>query len=162
MVRKKGSLLLETIIASGVLLTVILAFSILVLSVRTYFFREIDRLIVYNLAYTKAKEIQGNIETYQWTNFDFSKYYGFPFDCGSSSDMGIGDDTSSVPGTFSDMGHPEVRYQFYFVPVPDQSGQPYSKLVGVYLRVWKYATWRQATNNFSLINVDYYFEVRRD
>ncbi|MEM3454476.1 MAG: hypothetical protein QXS21_04880 [Thermoproteota archaeon] len=158
---RKATILIETIIAASILLVVLLSFATLVVSLRPLLYYQLDRLVVYNLAYMKAKEIQGLLLSHSFSDTPFDMFYGFPYLCGSSEDIALGDDSGSLSGTFISQGHPEVRYQYYFVPVTDSSGQVSNSLVGVALRVWKYASWRSSTTLNSLIKVDYYFEVRR-
>lgn len=170
--KHKGTIIMEAIVSSVIVLMSFATIAYMVVVTRPLISYQIDRIVVYNLAKKKMVDIANKIDagtirgsTDTHTNISYNEYYGFKYLCGSKEDIQIGDNTKQnngqyMKGVFAYEGHPEVRYQYYFVRnlVTLEDGSK-KDIIGVKLEVWKYATWRTSTNTNTLVKVVYEYNT---
>jgi hypothetical protein len=159
--KHKGTIIMEAIISAVIVLLSFATIAYMAVITRPLISYQIDRIVVYNLAKKKMMDIANKIDSgvINTSNVDYTKYYGFQYTCGSDQDIQIGDNTKQnngqyMKGVFAYEGHPEVRYQYYFVHNPSDSN-----IIGVVLEVWKYASWRTTTNTNTMVKVVYEYNT---
>jgi len=146
MKNRRGTALIEVILAAAVLAMVILPISISTVSEHALGQYAESKMAVADLAYMKMSLLEAKIRANP-SVFDTNKYYGFRYDPGDANDIKHDPEKgySQDPGTFWKKGYPEVRYQFY---ITKDGGLYY-----IHLLVWR----RPKTQN-GLIIRDYLFE----
>lgn len=145
--KRRGTALIEVILAVAVLATVLAPISISTISEHALGKYAESKMAVANLAYMKMNLLEMKVRTNPHV-FETSKYYGFQYDPGSADDIKHDPENgySQDPGTFWRKGYPEVRYQFYVTSEPHG-------LYYIHLLVWR----RPKTQN-GLIIRNYLFE----
>jgi len=111
---RKGSSLVEVVIAIAILAVPIAILLTVIASERPIVDYTTDQMLLSSLASSKMSEIEEEIRLNP-TYYQTDKYYGFQYDPGSTEDVNLAPWTASiVDGTFYKIGYPEYRYQFYF------------------------------------------------
>jgi len=110
---RKGSSLVEVVIAIAILAVPIAILLTVIASERPIVDYTTDQMLLSSLASSKMSEIEEEIRLNP-TYYQTDKYYGFQYDPGSAGDINLAPWTASiVDGTFYKIGYPEYRYQFY-------------------------------------------------
>jgi len=163
---RKGSSLVEVVIAIAILAVPIAILLTVIASERPIVDYTTDQMLLSSLASSKMSEIEEEIrlnptyyQTDKYYGFQYdpgsvddinltpwtasimegTKYYGFQYDPGSVDDINLTPWTASImEGTFYKIGYPEYRYQFYL------SNTTASGVKAVTLITWRRPTYASA------------------
>jgi hypothetical protein len=128
---KKGTAIIEVIIAIVILSLASIPLFITLISERSVSDYSLNHITVVSLAQAKMNDIEGKLRS-NMAYYAVNTYYGFQYDPGSTEDINHDPANTAYqadPGTFFRDGLPEYRYQFYITN--DGNGK------FIHLRVWR-------------------------
>jgi len=154
MIGRKGSALIEVVVALAILSFSVNILLMVLTSQRPITSYTSDQMVLTALAASKMSEIEQAIRTTPGY-YQAGYYYGFQYDPGSANDVQVNPADASnpsyamYPGTFYKLGFPEYRYQFYI------TNGSVTNLKRVYLKVWR----RPMTTESLILQTTLYTEV---
>lgn len=166
MMKRKGTVLIETIVSAILVGAVLYVLLIVIASEKPIVHYASDRMFITSLAYTKMtaieQDIRNNPNSFKVSSGTTKYYYGFKYAPGSDDDYKIDPEDkdhpeySTYPGTFYKLGYPEYRYQFYI----DHSDETSSEtcLYTVHLIVWRRAKEKNRLILKEVLNEEVYSE----
>lgn len=131
---RKGYALLSVVVAAVLIAIPLIGITVGIASQRPMIRYAQDKMNTASLAYMKMNDIVATLHNNS-SYYELNKYYGFQYAMGSDEDYKHDPTLSQYqhdPGTFYNLGFPEVRFQFY---VTNDSAD--SNMEDVYLHVWR-------------------------